>query len=217
MAMPARIVFGLITGIRLFMKAYAQPIKRLISELGKLPGIGEKTAARLANYILRATEDDVRKLAESLIEVKRKIRLCRICLNPTEDEVCNICADQLREQDVICVVEEPDALAAIEESGVFRGTYHVLHGALAPLDGIGPDNLRLGELLHRIDNGQIKEIIIATNPNVHGEATALLITRMLKDKNIKLTRIAMGVPMGGDLKYIDKMTISKSLEFRRGM
>lgn len=199
------------------MKAYAQPISRLISELGKLPGIGEKTAARLANYILRATEDDVRKLAESIIEVKRKIRLCRICLNPTEEDTCHICRDASRDQDLICVVEEPDALAAIEESGGFRGTYHVLHGALAPLDGIGPDNLRLGELLQRIANGQIKEIIIATNPNVHGEATALLITRMLKGKDIKLTRIAMGVPMGGDLKYVDKMTISKSLEFRRGM
>ena len=199
------------------MKAYAQPIKRLISELAKLPGIGEKTAARLANYILRATEDDVCKLAESIIEVKRKIKLCRICLNPTEDDVCYICHDKTRDQDVICVVEEPDALAAIEESGGFRGTYHVLHGALAPLDGIGPENLRLGELILRINNGNIREIILATNPNVHGEATALLITRMLKEKNIKLTRIAMGVPMGGDLKYIDKMTISKSLEFRRGM
>jgi recombination protein RecR len=199
------------------MKAYAQPIRRLISELGKLPGIGEKTAARLANYILRASEDDVRKLAESIVEVKRKIRLCSVCLNPTEEDICNICSDHTRDQEIICVVEEPDALAAIEESGGFRGTYHVLHGALAPLDGIGPDNLRLGELLQRINNGQIKEIIIATNPNVHGEATALLITRMLKEKEIKLTRIAMGVPMGGDLKYIDKMTISKSLEFRRGM
>jgi recombination protein RecR len=199
------------------MKAYAQPIKRLISELAKLPGIGEKTAARLANYILRATEDDVCKLAESIIEVKRKIKLCRICLNPTEDDICYICHDKTRDQDVICVVEEPDALVAIEESGGFRGTYHVLHGALAPLDGIGPENLRLGELLLRIGDGHIKEIILATNPNVHGEATALLITRMLQEKNIKLTRIAMGVPMGGDLKYIDKMTISKSLEFRRGM
>ena len=199
------------------MKAYAQPIKRLISELAKLPGIGEKTAARLSNYILRATEDDVRKLAESIIEVKRKIKLCRICLNPTEDDICYICHDTTRDQDVICVVEEPDALAAIEESGGFRGTYHVLHGALAPLDGIGPDNLRLGELLLRIASGHIKEIILATNTNVHGEATALLITRMLKEKNIKLTRIATGVPMGGDLKYIDKMTISKSIEFRRGM
>jgi recombination protein RecR len=199
------------------MKAYAQPIKRLISELAKLPGIGEKTAARLANYILRATEDDVRKLAESIVEVKRKIKLCRICLNPTEEEICYICRDHARDQSVICVVEEPDALAAVEESGGFHGTYHVLHGALAPLDGIGPENLRLGELMQRISSGKVKELIVATNPNVHGEATALLIARMLKDKNITLTRIAMGVPMGGDLKYVDKMTMSKSLEFRRGI
>jgi recombination protein RecR len=199
------------------MKAYAQPIKKLISELGKLPGIGEKTAARLANYILRSTEDDVKKLAESIIEVKRKIKLCQICLNLTEEDTCHICNDTTRDKEVICVVEDPDALAAIEESGGFRGTYHVLHGALAPLDGIGPDNLRLGELIQRINEGSIKEVIIATNTNVQGETTALLLTRMLKEKNIKLTRIAMGMPMGGDLKYIDKMTISKSFEFRRGM
>ena len=199
------------------MKAYAQPIKKLISELGKLPGIGEKTAARLANYILRSTEDDVKKLAESIIEVKRKIKLCRICLNLTEEDTCHICHDTTRDKEVICVVEDPDALAAIEESGGFRGTYHVLHGALAPLDGIGPDNLRLGELIKRINEGSVKEVIIATNTNVQGETTALLLTRMLKEKNIKLTRIAMGMPMGGDLKYKDKMTISKSLEFRRGM
>ena len=199
------------------MKAYAQPIKKLIAELGKLPGIGEKTAARLANYILRSTEDDVKKLAESIVEVKRKIKLCKVCLNLTEEDTCYICSDTSRDQETICVVEDPDALAAIEESGGYRGTYHVLHGALAPLDGIGPDNLRLGELINRINTDNIKEVIIATNTNVHGESTALLLTKMLKDKNIKLTRIAMGVPMGGDLKYIDKMTISKSLEFRRGM
>ena len=199
------------------MKAYAQPIKRLIAELGKLPGIGEKTAARLANYILRVTADDVKKLAESIIEVKRKIKLCRICLNLTEGDVCHICHDVTRDHGVICVVEEPDAMAAIEESGGFRGAYHVLHGHLAPLDGIGPENLRLTELLQRINGGKIKEVIIATNPDVHGEATALLIIRMLKEKKIKVTRIATGVPMGGDLKYIDKMTISKSLEFRRGI
>ena len=199
------------------MKAYAQPIKKLIAELGKLPGIGEKTAARLANYILRSTEDDVIKLAESIVEVKRKIKLCKVCLNLTEEETCYICSDTSRDKETICVVEDPDALAAIEESGGYRGTYHVLHGALAPLDGIGPDNLRLGELILRINEGNIKEVIIATNTNVHGESTALLLTKMLKDKDIKLTRIAMGVPMGGDLKYIDKMTISKSLEFRRGM
>jgi recombination protein RecR len=199
------------------MKAYAQPIKKLISELGKLPGIGEKTAARLANYILRSTEDDVKKLADSIVEVKRKIKLCRTCLNLTEEDTCYICRDTAREKEVICVVEDPDALAAIEESGGYHGTYHVLHGVLAPLDGIGPDNLRLGELVQRIKEGNVKEIIVATNTNVQGESTALLLTRMFKDKNIKLTRIAMGMPMGGDLKYIDKMTISKSLEFRRGM
>jgi recombination protein RecR len=199
------------------MKAYAQPIKKLIAELGKLPGIGEKTAARLANYILRSTEDDVRKLAESIVEVKRKIKLCKVCLNLTEEDTCYVCCDTSRDKAMICVVEDPDALAAIEESGGYRGTYHVLHGALAPLDGIGPDNLRIGELIKRINEGNIKEVIIATNTNVHGESTALLLTKILKDKNIKLTRIAMGVPMGGDLKYIDKMTISKSLEFRRGM
>lgn len=199
------------------MKAYAQPIKKLIAELGKLPGIGEKTAARLANYILRSTEDDVKKLAESIVEVKRKIKLCKVCLNLTEEDTCYICRDDSRDKEMICVVEDPDALAAIEESGGYRGTYHVLHGALAPLDGIGPDNLRLGELINRINQGNVKEVIIATNTNVHGESTALLLTKMLKEKDIKLTRIAMGVPMGGDLKYIDKMTISKSLEYRRGM
>jgi recombination protein RecR len=199
------------------MKAYAQPIKKLIAELGKLPGIGEKTAARLANYILRSTEDDVRKLAESIVEVKSKIRLCRTCLNLTEEDTCDICRDSSRDREMICVVEDPDALAAIEECGGYKGTYHVLHGALAPLDGIGPDNLRLGELVRRVNEGIVKEIILATNTNVQGESTALLLTRMFKEKNIKLTRIAMGMPMGGDLKYIDKMTISKSLEFRRGM
>ena len=199
------------------MKAYAQPIKRLILELSKLPGIGEKTATRLANYILRATEDDVKKLSESIVEVKRKIKFCRVCLNLTETEICHICHDKNRDHAVICVVQEPDAMAAIEESGCFNGTYHVLHGALAPLDGIGPESLHLNELMKRVDNGTIKELIIATNPDVHGEATALLIIKMLKGKNIKITRIATGVPLGGDLKYIDKMTISKSLEFRRGM
>lgn len=199
------------------MKAYAQPIKRLISELSKLPGIGEKTATRLANHILKAQDEDVRKLAESIIDVKKKIKLCRNCLNLTETDVCHICHDKARDQGIICVVEEPDAMAAIEESGGYHGTYHVLHGALAPLDGVGPENLHLNELMKRINGGGIKEVILATNPDVHGEATALLIIKMLKGKNIKITRIATGVPMGGDLKYVDKMTLSKSLEFRRGM
>jgi len=166
---------------------------------------------------LRSTDDDVKKLAESIVEVKSRIKLCRVCLNLTEEETCNICRDTTRDGGVICVVEDPDSLAAIEECGGYRGTYHVLHGALAPLDGIGPDNLRLGELIQRINGGSVQEVIIATNTNVHGESTALLLVRLLKGKDIKITRIAMGVPMGGDLKYIDKMTLSKSLEFRRGI
>jgi len=199
------------------MKAYAQPIKRLVAELAKLPGIGEKTAARLANHILKAAEEDVRALAESLIDVKKKIRLCRHCLNLSETDICHICHDKTRDQGIICVVEEPDAMAAIEESGSYHGTYHVLHGKLAPLDGVGPENLHLNELMKRINGGGIKEVIIATNPDVHGEATALLIIKMLKGKDVKVTRIATGVPLGGDLKYVDKMTLSKSLEFRRGV
>ncbi|MBI4632457.1 MAG: recombination protein RecR [Deltaproteobacteria bacterium] len=198
------------------MTGYAQPIKRLIRELGRLPGIGEKTATRLATFIMRASLEDAKQLAESIIEVKEKIRFCSVCFNLTEKDLCDICSDPGRDREAICVVEEPDALIAIEESGSFRGTYHVLHGALAPLDGIGPEQLKVKELMERL-GGAVKEIIIATNPNVQGESTALLITRLLKDRDVKVTRIAFGVPLGGDLKYTDKMTLSKSIEFRRTM
>ena len=199
------------------MAGYAAPIKRLIQELGRFPGIGEKTAARLANYILRASSEDARRLAESIMEVKEKIKFCSICFNLAEDELCDVCRDASREKDLICVVEDPDALIAVEESGCFRGTYHVLHGVLAPLDGIGPDQLRLKELMARLDSGSVREIILATNPSIQGESTALLITRLVKEKPIRLTRIAFGVPVGGDLKYTDKMTLVKAIEFRRGM
>jgi recombination protein RecR len=199
------------------MSGYAPPIRCLIKELGRFPGIGEKTAARLATFILRQSEEDVGRLAESIMAVKRDIRFCSICFNLSEADICEICRDANRDREIICVVEEPDALNAIEESGVFHGVYHVLHGALSPLDGIGPDNLRLRELLRRISNDNVKELILATNPNVQGEATALLITKIVKDTNIKVTRIAQGLPVGGDLKYADKMTLAKSLEFRRGM
>lgn len=198
------------------MTGYAQPIKRLIRELGRLPGIGEKTATRLATFIMRASLEDAKQLAESIIEVKEKIRFCSVCFNLTEKDLCDICSDPGRDREAICVVEEPDALIAIEESGSFRGTYHVLHGTLAPLDGIGPEQLKVKELMERL-GGAVKEIIIATNPNVQGESTALLITRLLKDRDVKVTRIAFGVPLGGDLKYTDKMTLSKSIEFRRTM
>ena len=199
------------------MRGYAPPIRRLIGELSRFPGIGEKTAARLATFILRASDDDARRLAESIIEVKEKIRFCSVCFNLSEGDLCEICKDTSRDRKVICVVEEPNSLMAIEESGSFRGTYHVLHGILSPLDGIGPDQLKLKELLERVLGDEVKEIIVATNPSVQGESTALLITKLVKDKGIDVTRIALGVPVGGDLKYMDKMTLSKAIEFRRGM
>lgn len=199
------------------MAGYALPIKRLIGELGKLPGIGEKTATRLATFILRASEEDARRLAQSILEVKQKIRFCSVCFNLAEGSLCEICMDHSRDKNLICVVEEPDSLIAIEESGSFRGTYHVLHGALSPLDGIGPDHLRLQELLKRIAENGAEEIIVATNPSVQGEATALLINKSVKPLGIRVTRIALGVPVGGDLKYMDRMTLSKSMEYRRGL
>jgi len=199
------------------MAGYAAPIRRLIQELGRFPGIGEKTASRLANFILRASKEDARRLAQSIIEVKEKICFCSVCFNLAEEELCDICRDEGREKDLICVVEDPDSLIAVEESGCFRGTYHVLHGVLAPLDGVGPEQLRLKELMARIEVNSIKEIILATNPSIQGESTALLITRMVKDRPVKLTRIASGVPVGGDLKYTDKMTLARAIEFRRNM
>ncbi len=199
------------------MTGYALPIKRLIKELARFPGIGEKTAARLAAFVLRASDEDARRLAESILEVKRSIRLCPLCFNFTEKQLCDICADQSRDKETICIVEEPDALIAIEESGEYRGVYHVLHGVLAPLDGIGPEHLKIRELLERITDHGVKEIIVATNPNVQGESTALLITGLAKNKGVKVTRIASGVPVGGDLKYADPLTLAKSIAYRRGM
>jgi recombination protein RecR len=199
------------------MTGYALPIKRLIRELGRLPGIGEKTATRLANHILRLSEEDAVRMAESIVDVKRKIRLCRVCFNLAESERCEICLDHSRDRQMICVVEEPDSLIAIEDSGSFRGTYHVLHGVLAPLDGIGPEHLRLNELAERIRAEGVREIILATNPNVQGESTALLIMKLVRNLEVRVSRIALGVPVGGDLKYTDRMTLAKSIEFRRGM
>lgn len=199
------------------MTGYALPIRRLIKELGKFPGIGEKTATRLATFILRASDEDARRLAESILEVKQKIRLCSLCFNLTEGDLCDICADSSRDREVICVVEEPDSLIAIEESGSFQGTYHVLHGTLSPLDGVGPEHLRLQEFLNRVNSDHVREIIVATNPDVPGEATALLINKSVRGLGVRVTRIALGVPVGGNLKYMDRMTLKKSLEFRRGI
>jgi len=199
------------------MSGYALPIKRLIKELSRLPGIGGKTAARLAAYVIRASEEDARGLAESILDVKRKIRLCSVCFNLAEGEICDVCADAARNRELLCIVEEPDSLIALEESGGYRGVYHVLHGALSPLDGIGPEHLRIGELLNRIAAHPVEEVIVATNPSVAGETTALLLTKLLKERGVNVTRIALGVPVGGDLKYTDRMTLAKCLEFRRGV
>jgi recombination protein RecR len=199
------------------MSGYALPIKRLIKELSRLPGIGEKTAARLAAHILRSSGEDARRLAESILDVKLKIRLCSVCFNLAEGEICEICADAGRNREIVCVVEEPDSLVALEESGEYRGVYHVLHGALSPLDGIGPEQLRLRELLARIAAHPVEEVIVATNPSVAGETTALMISKLLKERSVKVTRIALGIPVGGDLKYADRMTLAKCLEFRRGV
>jgi recombination protein RecR len=196
---------------------YALPIQRLITEFSRLPGIGEKTAARLATFVLRDSPEDARRLAHSIIEVKEKIKLCSCCYNLAEGELCGICRDTRREEDKLCVVEDPDVLIAIEKSGCFQGTYHVLHGALSPPDGIGPEQLHLSQLINRIEQKGISEVIIATNPSVQGEATALLITKMIQKKPVRVSRIAMGVPVGGDLKYADHMTLCKSIEFRRDM
>jgi recombination protein RecR len=199
------------------MSGYALPIKRLIKEFSHLPGIGEKTASRLANHVLRISEEDARRLAESILDVKRKIRLCSVCFNLAEGELCEVCMDTARNRELICVVEEPDSLIALEQSGEYCGVYHVLHGALAPLDGIGPEQLRIRELLERIATHPVEEVIVATNPSVAGETTALLLSKLLKERGVKVTRIALGIPVGGDLKYTDRMTLAKCLEFRRGV
>ncbi len=199
------------------MTGYAPPIRRLIRELNRFPGIGEKTATRLAQFILKSPEENAKRLAESILEVKKKIRFCSVCFNLTEDALCEICSDPARENGIICVVENPDSLIAIEESGSYSGTYHVLHGVLSPADGIGPGSLRLKELMERISENTVKEVLLATNPSVQGESTALLIMKLLRDKDIRVTRIGLGIPVGGDLKYVDKMTMAKAIEFRRGL
>jgi len=199
------------------MTGYAPPIRRLIAELNKFPGVGEKTATRLALYILTTPAEEARKLADSIIEVKQKIRLCPQCFNLTDGDLCEICSDSSRDRGIICVVSDPDSLVVVEESGSFRGTYHVLHGLLSPIDGIGPETLRLPQFLERISTHHVGEVILATNPSVQGESTAILIAKLLKDREVTVTRIALGVPVGGDLKYTDKMTMAKAIEFRRGM
>ena len=193
------------------------PVSSLIQVLTKLPGVGEKTASRLAFYILGAPEEYARELSQAVRDVKEKIRLCSCCLNITEQDPCRICQDENRPDEIICVVEEPNDLYAIEKTGAFNGKYHVLHGVISPLDGIGPEEIRIAELLERLKSGKVKEVILATNPVVEGDATALYLSEQIKPLGIRVTRIARGIPVGGDLEYTDGATLTDALRGRQGL
>jgi recombination protein RecR len=197
------------------MSAYAKPIDHLIQALSKLPGIGRKTASRLAFYILRSSSSEAEELARAILNVKEKIRLCSICFNLTDGDPCRICQDERRAKEILCVVEGPNDLIAIESSGTFNGRYHILHGRISPLEGVGPEDIKIKELLERLQREKIVEVILATNPTVEGEATALYLTELIKPFGLTLTRIAYGIPMGGEIEYSDAMTLSKALEGRR--
>jgi recombination protein RecR len=194
---------------------YEGAVQDLIDELGRLPGIGPKSAQRIAFHLLQADSDDVTRLVTALTEVKAKVRFCEVCGNVAEAERCRICADPRRDQTSICVVEEPKDVVAIERTREFRGTYHVLGGAISPIDGIGPDDLRVRELMPRLASGEVQEVIIATDPNLEGEATATYLTRLLRDVGITVTRLASGLPVGGDLEYADEVTLGRAFEGRR--
>ncbi len=198
------------------MRQYPRALNRLINELSKLPGIGGKTAQRLAFHILSLSDREAEALAESIVSAKKGLRYCSVCGNLTDQDVCRICSDTERDQTVICVVETPQDVAAMERIREYHGLYHVLHGAISPAEGIGPNDINLKSLITRLQGGSpVQEIIIATNPNIEGEATAMYISRLLKPAGIKVTRIAHGIPVGGDLEYADEVTLLKAVEGRR--
>jgi recombination protein RecR len=199
------------------MNHYPSSILKLIKSLSRLPGIGEKTAERLAMHILRAPRREAEQLSSSIVEVKDKIRLCSICFGLSDTDICNICSNRTRTSSILCVVEQPADMVAIEKSGSFTGLYHILEGVLSPMDGIGPDNIRIKELISRISQGEIKEVVLATSTNVEGEATAAYIAERIENYSIKVTRIASGVPIGGDLKYVDQVTLKKAMETRHAV
>lgn len=197
------------------MPDFAEPLARLIQEIKRLPGIGQKSAQRIAFHILRAPREDVDRLAQSLFDVKDKLGICSVCNNISDGEICNYCRDANRDASVICVVEEPHNILPIETTRQFNGLYHVLHGTISPLRGIGPDQLRIKNLLQRVGEGHAQEVIVATNPTVEGEATAAYLSRLLKPLGLKVTRIAMGIPVGSDIEFADEVTMQKSMENRR--
>jgi recombination protein RecR len=196
---------------------YEGVVQDLIDELGRLPGVGPKSAQRIAFHILNTDPVDVRRLAAVLVEVKDKVRFCSTCGNVAEEEQCRICRDPRRDLSVLCVVEEPKDVVAIERTREFRGRYHILGGAISPIEGIGPDELRIRELLQRLADGSVTEVILATDPNLEGEATATYLTRMLKPFDLRVTRLASGLPVGGDLEYADEVTLGRAFEGRRSV
>ena len=194
---------------------YPEPIAKLIDSFSRLPGIGPKTAARLAFYVLRMKEEDVIDFAKALVSVKRNLTYCSVCCNITDTDPCRICSDKSRDVSVICVVQEPKDLVAMERTREYSGHYHVLNGAISPMDGLGPDDIRIAELVRRLGDERVQELILATNPNIEGEATAMYLSRLVKPFGIKVTRIAHGLPVGGDLEYADEVTLGRAFEGRR--
>ena len=194
---------------------YPEPIAKLIDSFSRLPGVGPKTAARLAFYVLRMKEEDVLGFAKALVNVKRNLLYCSVCCNITDTDPCRVCSDKNRDRSVICVVQEARDLVAMERTKEYHGMYHVLQGAISPMEGIGPDDIRVAELLRRLADDEVQELILATNPNIEGEATAMYLSRLVKPFRLKVTRIAHGLPVGGDLEYADEVTLSKALEGRR--
>jgi recombination protein RecR len=200
------------------MQLLVEPVARLIDEFSRLPGIGPKTASRLVFYLLRAPEEQAQSLADALRELRERTTFCSVCFNITESDPCLICTDEKRDRSVICVVEEPLDVIAVERTRDYRGLYHVLHGTIAPVEGIGPDELRIAELVRRLEGvSAVQEVIIATNPNMEGEATAMYIARQVEGRGVRVTRLARGLPMGGDLEYADELTLSRALAGRQVM
>ena len=199
------------------MSYYPASIRTLIKNIARLPGLGEKTAERLALHIVRAPRQEAEELAQSLLNIKDKVKFCSKCFALSDSELCSLCSDPARDPSVLCVVEQPADMVAIEKSGAFGGMYHILSGALSPMNGVGPENIRIRELMTRIQDDQVKEVVLATGTNVEGEATASYIARLLGKHQIKGTRIASGVPMGGDLKYVDQVTLKRAMETRHAL
>lgn len=195
---------------------FARPIARLVDELMRLPGIGPKTAQRLAYHIVRMGADQARRLADAIIEAREKTRLCSVCFNFTDVDPCRLCQEGSgRDRSILCVVEEPKDVAAMERTRAFKGLYHVLHGAISPMEGVGPEALKVKELMARLGTGEVKEVVLATDPNVEGEATAMYLARLIKPLGLRVTRMAHGMPVGGDLEYLDEVTLARALEGRR--